>query len=300
MSLPLLELQDARIDVEGKCVLDGVTLSTSGERVGLLGQGRFLFDALGGAAEVVAGTIRVRGIELEEARQGSLFAVARPWPARSNVTLRDGLILSALLGGCSSSAAKIRADAALEALGIAPLGRQKLVRRPKVEHYLAGLAEAALFDPNVVVVDWPVGLLEAEGWARFGTVLSRLIQHRGWLAWVPGPARLPVESAWVGTLDQMLWIEDGFSVELGNSSSNQIRTLVVIDAAFEQLPEVSADGGLQIAPIRLATPQGERRTAFLVDLPRDEFGRPATDLVLGWCDRHGLPLFRLEPLDRGC
>jgi hypothetical protein len=299
MSYPLLELEDVRIDCNGQCVLESLSLRSSGDRIGLLGQGRFLFDALAGSADIVAGRLQIRGVEFERARESSLFAVARPWPTGSNVTVRDGLILSALLGGCMSSAAKRRADRAIEALGLGQLARQKLVRRPKVEQYLAGLAEAALFEPEIIVVDWPIGLLDPDGWVRFGTALSRLIQHKRWLAWVPGPARLSVEQSWIGALDQLLWVENGLSVEFGATAVDRVRCLVVIDAALDQLPEGLDQEGIRLEPIRLAAPFGERRRAFVVELARDEFGRPCSEPLLAYCDRHGLPLFRLEPLDRG-
>jgi hypothetical protein len=299
MSLPLLELDDVRIDFDGRCVLESVSLSSSGDRVGLLGQGNFVFEAMAGAADVRAGSFRIGGIELEQARESSSYAVARPWPARSNVTVREGLIVSALLGGCRSSDAKQRADRALDGLGIGHLTQQKLTRRPKVEHYLAGLAEAALFEPEAIVVDWPIGLLDSDGWSRFGTALSRLVQHRRWLAWVPGPGRLPVERAWILTLDQLLWVESGLSVEVGATTAERVRTLVVIGTTLDQLPEGLSEQGLVLQPIRLASPFGEQRAAFVVELPRDEYGRPCTEQLLGWCDRHSLPLLRLEPLDRG-
>lgn len=299
MSHPLLELDEVRIDCDGRCVLESVSLCSSGDRIGLLGQGRYIFDVLAGAAEVASGVVRIGGIDLAQAREASTFGVARPWPARCHATLREGLVLSALLGGCTNAAAKRRAELAIETLGIGQLTRQKLTRRPKVDYYLAGLAEAALFEPQVVVVDWPIGLLEPEAWSRYGLALARLIQHRRWLAWVPGPARHVVEQSWIGALDQLLWVEDGLSVELLRSPSSRVRTLVVIDAAIDVLPEGLEEAELKISPIRLASPFGERRTAFVVELPRDEFGRPFTEQLLSWCDRHGLPLFRLEPLDRG-
>jgi hypothetical protein len=299
MSHPLLELDNVRIDCAGRCVLEAANLCSSGDRIGLLGQGRFVFDAMAGAADVVSGVVRIGGFELARAREAAAFAVARPWPTRSSATLRDGLILSALLGGCTNATAKQRADRAVEMLGLGQLARQKLTRRPKVDYYLAGLAEAALFEPEVVAVDWPIGLLEVEAWSRYGLALSRLVQHRRWLAWVSGPARHAVEQSWIGALDQLLWVENGLSVELLATPAERVRTLVVIDAAFDVLPEGLDVEELRLSPIRLASPFGEHRTAFVVELPRDEFGRPLTEPLLGWCDRHSLPLFRLDPLDRG-
>lgn len=299
MSQPLLELDDVRIDLEGRCVLESMTLSTSGDRVGLLGSGRFILEALAGAADVVEGELRVAGVEIQRARDSNLFAVARAWPGQKQIRLRDGLTLAALMAGCTAQSAKGHVDRALALLGIEQLGQHKLNTRPRVEHHLAGLAEAALFEPKVVVIDWPIGLLDADSWVRYGTALARLVQHRRWLGYVPVPARLAAEQSWVGALDQLLWLENGMCVELQGSSTERVRVLVVLNASIDPLPP-----GLELAEnrlerIRLAHPPSEPRTAFVLELPRDEYGRVMTDPVLAWCDRHGLPLCRLEPLDRG-
>lgn len=299
MSAALIELEDVRIDSEGRCVLDALNLRSSGDRIGLLGQGRHVFDVLSGTAEVVVGEFRVAGTELDRARESGLFAVARPWLDHTNVTLREGLIASGLLGGCTDANARQRADQALNLLGLEQMARSKLTGRTRVEHYLAGLAEAALFESPILVIDCPIGVLQAEAWVRYGMALSRLVQHRRWLAHVPAPARLPVERAWIGALDQLLWVEDGLCVELAAVSSERVKTLVVIDALLDQLPEGLETQAAGVQRIRLSRPAADRQTAFMMELPRDEYGRILTEPLLAWCDRHGLPLFRLDPLDRG-
>lgn len=299
MSLPLLQVDDVRIDLDGQCVLESVTLLTSGDRVGLLGHGRYLFEALAGTADVAHGELRVCGVEFQRARDSNVFAVARPWPAQASVRLRDGLELAALMAGGTVQTAKLQVSRALALLGIENLADHKLGGRTRVEHYLAGLAEAALFDPAVVVIDWPIGLLSPEGWVRYGTALARLVQHRRWLGYIPAPARLAAEQSWLGALDQLLWLENDACVELEVSSAQHIRTLVVLDALVDPLPEGLELGESRLERIRLGYPASDQRTAFVLDLPRDEYGRVVTDPVLAWCDRHSLPLFRLEPLDRG-
>lgn len=299
MTLPLLQLDDVRIDLEGQCVLECVTLLTTGDRVGMLGHGRYIFEALAGTAQVVHGELRICGAELERARDTGVFSVARPWPAQTRIRLREGLTLAALMAGSTAQTAKQQVERALALLAIEHLAEHKLGGRTRVEHYLAGLAEAALFEPTVVVIDWPIGLLSAEGWVRYGTALARLVQHRRWLGYIPAPARLPAEQSWLGALDQLLWLEDGTCVELEVESAQHIRTLVVLDALVDPLPEgiELPDGRLE--RIRLGYPASDQRTAFVLHLPRDEYGRVVTEPVLAWCDRHSLPLYRLEPLDRG-
>jgi predicted ABC-type transport system involved in lysophospholipase L1 biosynthesis ATPase subunit len=299
MSATLLELDAARIDKQGRCVLEGVTLRADGDRVGLSGDGTYLLDVLSGAAELASGAMRVGGMPWEEAREAGVFGVARPWAERADVTLRDGLILSALLTGCTQRQAKQRAEDALNALGLSALAGQKWAKRPRVEHYLAGLVEAALVEPAIVVAELPIGLLEPDAWARYGSALSRLVQERRWLVCLPGPARLPVEQSWVSALDQLLWIENGIGVAVEPSATERVRTLVVVGGTLDVLPEGFDAPSLRLERVGLAARPGEPRTALIADLARDASGRACTEPVLEWCQRHALPIIRLEPLDRG-
>ncbi|HEY5955757.1 MAG TPA: hypothetical protein VIV60_04355, partial [Polyangiaceae bacterium] len=249
--------------------------------------------------DLVSGAMRIGGVPWEEAREAGVFSVARPWAERADVTLRDGLNLSALLAGCSPRQARERTDTALESIGLVGLARQRWVRRPKVEHYLAGLAEAAIVDSGIVVVQLPIGQLEPDAWARYGTALSRLVEDRRWIMCWPGPARLAVEQSWMGALEQLLWIENGMSVDMGTSANGRVRTLVVVGADLDVLPEGSDAEALRLERVGLARRPGEPRTALVADLSRDASGRPCTEPLLSFCHQHALPIFRLEPLDRG-
>jgi ABC-type Mn2+/Zn2+ transport system ATPase subunit len=304
MTCPLLELKELRLERNSRTVLDATNLVSSGDRIGLLGEGRQVMAAFYGEATVTSGSFLVCGVELEQARRCNLFGLARPWPRNGATaypfTVREGLTLSAMLASSSETDARRRSDAALSQLGLSHFGNQRLGQRLGLEHYLAGLAEAALFESEVLVVDWPLGTLTAEGWARYGTALSRLLTKRRWLAWVSGPARLPVEQAWLGALDQLFLLDGELAVGIVPGTTHFVRTLLVLAATPAEVEQSAESLGLKLEPVGLRVAEGDARAAFVVELPKDEFGRPETSVLLEWCDRHQLAIDRLEPLDTVC
>jgi ABC-type Mn2+/Zn2+ transport system ATPase subunit len=298
MTAPLLELREVRVERDGRCVLDAVNLVTAGERIGLLGDGRHVIAAFCGEATIASGSVLLCGVELEQARRTHLFGIARPWSNPANVTFPftvfEGLVLSAMLAGYTESESRKRTEFALELLGLAHFGRQRLGKRVGLDHYLAGLVEAALFEPTVIVVDWPLGNLTADGWARYGTALSRLVSRRRWLTWVSGPTRLPVEQAWVGALDQLFLLDGGFSIGIVPGPTNTARTLLVLGVEASTVEPVMDRLGSKLEPVGFVGTEDEAKSAFVLDLPTDEFGRVMTSTVLEWSDEHQLPIVRLE------
>ena len=304
MIAPLLELRDARIDAGERLVIEQLNLCSTAERVGLLGRGRAVFDALCGLVQLTEGDLLVGGVPFGEAMRSHRYACACPWPApgakRYDVTVFDGLVYSAMLAGCGAKEAQRRSSAALARLGLAHFAKQRLPARVGLEHYLAGLVEAALFDPEIVVVDWPIAVLTEEAWARYGTALSMLLGRRRFIAWVPGPARLPVERSWVGALDELLFLDGELSAKFATGGAHIMRILLVVAASPTQIQSAVDSSGLALSPVAIRAQTGVARAAFVVELAMDEFGRPCTETVLTWCDRHQLPIVRLEPLGGVC
>jgi predicted ABC-type transport system involved in lysophospholipase L1 biosynthesis ATPase subunit len=298
MNAPLLELRAVQVERDGRRVLDAVNLVTSGERIGLLGEGRHIIAAFCGEATIASGSLLLCGVELEEARKTHLFGIARPWSNPANVTypftVFEGLVLSAMLAGYTEAESRKRTEFALSLLGLAHFGRHRLGKRVGLDHHLAGLVEAALFEPTVIVVDWPLGDLTADGWARYGTALSRLVSRRRWLTWVSGPARLPVEQAWVGALDQLFLLDGELSIGIVPGLTNTARTLLVLGVEASQVEPFFDTLGIKPEPVGLVATAGEAKSAYVLDLPTDEFGRVMTSTVLEWSDEHQLPIVRLE------
>ena len=69
MTCPLLELKELRLERNSRTVLDATNLVSSGDRIGLLGEGRQVMAAFYGEATVTSGSFLVCGVELEQARR---------------------------------------------------------------------------------------------------------------------------------------------------------------------------------------------------------------------------------------
>jgi predicted ABC-type transport system involved in lysophospholipase L1 biosynthesis ATPase subunit len=304
MSAEVLELRDVTIEEEGRILLDGVSFRSTGERIGLSGAGEHVVQVLCGGARVSSGQILVDGVELEQATGSGVFGVATAWDApnsrKSKLTIEEGLTLSCLLAGDTASQARLRVRSAFQRLGLRHLAEQRLPARVGLDHHFAGLLEAALFEPKVIVVKWPIGTLSEEAWGRYGTALSLLVSQRRWIVWLTGPARLPVEQAWLGALDQVIYLERGMAAGYAPGTSAVARYLLVLEAPRDAETSPASSPGLLLTPAVLQGSAGAHRAAFVAELPRDEFGRPCTSILLSWCDRHQLPILRLEPLDGIC
>jgi cobalt/nickel transport system ATP-binding protein len=304
MTAPLLEFADLCLELDGRPVLDSIRFTSSGERIGLLGEGRHVLSALHGEVTVSSGKLLIAGVELDQARRTNLFGIARAWPDCGSVpyrfTVREGLTFAAMLSVGSETEARHRSDAALARLGLQHLGERRLGQRVGLEHYLAGLVEAALFEPPVVVVDWPMGVLNADAWARYGTALSRLVQKRRWIVGGAGPARLPVEQAWLGALDQLVFLDGSLCVGVPPGIAQFVRTLLVLAVEPATVERVSENLGFTLEPAAIRVRDGQSTAAYVVELPRDEYGRPCTSAILDWCDQYQLPIVRLEPLEGVC
>jgi len=292
MNAPLLRLENARIDQGKRPVFGGLSLETSGDRVGLSAGASVLLDVLEGTAQLVSGRFEVAGQELHRARLAGTVHVARPWSnAFRGLRFEQALIASLIFAGQSHSLARQRVKAQLDALGLASLARRRLGSRPCAEHYIGGLVESLLLDPLVVAVQWPIGAIDPEGWVRYGSVLARALPRRRWIVGLPQSTELPVELAWRGTLDEVVWTSSRGPSMVCAPDPNQACFLVEFaepaDALVADLRETEIS--VQVLP-----PHSRR---LLLVLPRDPAGHPRTELLVDRCARFSLTLIHLEPLD---
>jgi ABC-type multidrug transport system ATPase subunit len=161
---PTLEVSRARVDVEGRAAIDGLSFVTSGERVLVLGAGRALFEAASGTRAVAHGTIRVSGtLPLAASRTGA--AASAPLDPRlpPKWSVRTYAFWSARLTGRGQGEARSLAEGALEALKLShaagvELGKADLaVRRATV--VAAALATSA---PTLLLEDPTANLPDAQ------------------------------------------------------------------------------------------------------------------------------------------
>jgi len=122
----LVAASELRVDVNGAAVLDGITLTSTGEWVLALGAPRALFEAAAGLRAIVRGSLRVAGVaSADAARTGVATGAPLDPPLPPRWTVREYVQWSARLSGHSRAAAEAHAA---EALGRLELGQYASVR----------------------------------------------------------------------------------------------------------------------------------------------------------------------------
>lgn len=191
-SEPLLVASDLRVDVDGVPACDGLTLTTTSERVLVLGAPRALFEATAGLRPVVRGVLTVRGATAAAAvGSGLLAGAALDPPLPPKWTPKEYVTWSARLAGLSKAdAQRLAADAiarlqlvAMEKVGLATLAPH--ARRAVV--VAAALATGA----TVIAMEDPLGGLPEELARTFARILVSALEERSFIVFAP---RLPLTS----------------------------------------------------------------------------------------------------------
>lgn len=165
MRSALLSCESVRIDFDGAALLDGLSCSSSADRLGLVGDWSPLFRVLGSQAVVSAGRLFVHGAAAGEAvQQGSVgLAVCDP-PLPPDLRAAEYLAASASLLGLGRADARRAASGVLERLGLTSLAPRKLAQLGVPERRALLLLHAMLGEPPVLALETPLaGLDDAAG-----------------------------------------------------------------------------------------------------------------------------------------
>jgi ABC-type multidrug transport system ATPase subunit len=159
-----IEAANARIDVRGKCVYEGLNLRASGRRIVLAGTPTAaLAAALCARGSVVSGSLTVNGKEVASAEHFGHVGIA---PCDPTLPARDCVlkyvISSFRLAGLSGTDAAASARSVLQSLGLEPLE----VRRPPTltvaEKRAVALASAMIPGARVLFAESPLAGLETQ------------------------------------------------------------------------------------------------------------------------------------------
>jgi ABC-type multidrug transport system ATPase subunit len=161
----ILELADARIEGPSGVLMMRVSASVLGPRVVLAGLAEALAGPLLGHTEITSGTFLVRGTPLHEALPLVGLAPLDP-PLTADMTPLEHIVWGARLGGMPAAAAKERARLVCERSGLAEMQKRRLGTLPLVYRRLSVLAQAAVLDPELLIVERPLEGLD-DGAARF-------------------------------------------------------------------------------------------------------------------------------------
>jgi ABC-type multidrug transport system ATPase subunit len=161
VSVELIRLSAARIDVGGAPLFDGVECTTSADRVLLVGAWEPLFRLLARQATLASGSVLVHGHPAETAVRdgtvGLLLAESRlPLAWRGS----DYLYQSARLTGLSRKHARETAATTLERIGVPGLGARRIGELSAVERRVLLLGHALLSAPAVLALEAPLSGLD--------------------------------------------------------------------------------------------------------------------------------------------
>lgn len=188
----LVAASELRVDVNGSAVLDGITLTSTGEWVLVLGAPRAFFEAAAGLRAVVRGTLRIAGVAAADAaRTGVATGAPLDPPLPPRWTVREYVTWSARLSGHGRDAAGAQAADALSRLDLAPYAAVRLgtaavpIRRGTV------LAAALASSARVILIEDPTTGLTDDVAHAFARRIAHALADRRVIFFAP---RMPLES----------------------------------------------------------------------------------------------------------
>jgi ABC-type multidrug transport system ATPase subunit len=189
---PLLAASSLRVDVRGVPAIDGLSFSTTGERVLVLGAARALFEAAAGLRRVARGDLRVEGEAPIAASRGRLVACAPlDPPLPPGWTVAEYVTWSARVAGHARADARAQADDALGRMQLAPLAKNKLASATPAVRRGVVIAAALATGATTVLVDDPLAYLPDDAARPLARVLARALADRRSALFA---GRIPLES----------------------------------------------------------------------------------------------------------
>jgi ABC-2 type transport system ATP-binding protein len=202
---PLLASSHLRVDVGGVPAIDGLTFSSTGDHVLLLGAARALFEAAAGLRTIARGELLVEGMAALEAIRACVAACAPLDPPLPGTwTVLEYATWSARLAGHDRATAASLATEALARMQITSMAKTKLLAAKPQVRRAAVLAAALSTGARVLLVEDPaLGLPdETAHW------LARTAAHAlGDRCTVVFAARVPLESPLALAADEAIVIE---------------------------------------------------------------------------------------------
>jgi ABC-type Na+ transport system ATPase subunit NatA len=169
-----LQAESARIDLVGQPLVARLSLSTSAERVALLGDWSALFRLLTSEAELASGSLLVGGVAVPHGVAQGSVGVMRLDPLLPGTWSAEQLLAqSAELTGAAPKAAAKAAFQTLERLGLSSLSTRRLAHLPTAERRALLIAHACLTAPRVLCLEQPFNGLDTHGEAAVLAVIER-------------------------------------------------------------------------------------------------------------------------------
>jgi ABC-type multidrug transport system ATPase subunit len=175
--LPLIAASGLRVDVGGSPAIDGLSLSTTGEHLLVLGAARALFEAAAGLRAVTRGEVRVEGTAPRDAVKRGLTACAPldpPMPAAW--TPLQYVTWSARLAGHPRGTARALAVEAVERLQLGRAAATKLPLLGLATRRGTVIAAAVATGATTLLIEDPLAGLLPDSARSFARVVTRALR----------------------------------------------------------------------------------------------------------------------------
>ncbi len=298
MTAPLLELERVRCSVDEVTLLDNVSLCTSSHREGLSGKTAGVAALLEGRAQLLAGSVKVLGQSLEDARRQRLFGCAlRPTQVPAKWTVRQVLELAAQMAGYSSADSHGRAKAVLGRIEQPALLKRVYSRCTPVEQSLVSLALGLIAEPLLLFVSLPLGEFRLPDILRYGPALARALNGLDVIAELRIPATLPEELSWVSGLESITHVfESGPTRSLQAVRRHQVRYLLRATGDNARASASLRSAGFEPLAVNMPSLNAADHLTYLVDVDLAEGGLANTGPLLNCVVESGLELLELSPV----
>jgi ABC-type multidrug transport system ATPase subunit len=287
---PLLGASGLRVDVGGSPAIDGLTLTTTGERVLVLGAARALFEAAAGLRAASRGELLVEGTSPRAAVSGGAVASASlDPPMPPGWTVLQYVTWSARLAGHPRATARAMAGEALEQMRLERVATTKLGAAAPTTRRAAVLAAALATGARTLLVEDPLPGLPSEAERPFARVVARALGERRVVVFA---GRMPLESPLALAADEALVI-DGAAVSAQGAPGEL--------AAGERTVALRVHG--EVAAFAQAVQAAGGRAEVTVGAPppvhvRVELGPLAAQDLLRIAAEHDAVVMELRPVAR--
>jgi ABC-2 type transport system ATP-binding protein len=284
----LLTASQLRVDVGGTSAVDGLTLSSTGDRILVLGAARALFEATAGVRAVVRGELRVADEDpLDALRMGALAGAPLDPALPTGWTVRQYVAWSARLAGHARATARALAEEAIDRMKLGALSSTKLAVVATTARRGAVIAAALATGAGVVLLEDPIAALPADTARSFARIVVRALSDRRTAVFAP---RIALDSPLALFADEALVIEGSRVVGQGAPAE-----IAAGEGAF-----VLRVGGDAHAFVSAVEAQGARLLAAGDDLRRDsitiDFGALRAVDVLRIAASSNAVVLELRPL----
>jgi ABC-type multidrug transport system ATPase subunit len=263
---PLLTASQLRVDVGGTSAVDGLSLSSSGDRVVVLGAARALFEAAAGLRASARGELRVAGEEpLDALRAAAAAGAPLDPPLPATWTVRQYVAWSARLVGHARGTAGALADEAIERMKLGSYANSKLAAAAVAARRGTVIAAALATGAGVLLIEDPCAALPADGARAFARIVVRALSDRRMVVFAPrlsldSPIALAAEEAIV--IDGSRVVAQGAPAEIAAGESAFVLRVGGDARAF--VSAVEAQGGRLLATGD--EPPDPRRDSIAIDL----------------------------------